>query len=85
MSRYYAGTRVELVSTTDPYTALRPGERGTVTAVDDLGTVHVAWDNGSTLGAVPGEDRIRPFGTTHRGCGRRHRPFTPCPTTEVDA
>jgi hypothetical protein len=25
--------------------------------VDDLGTVHVRWDNGSTLGLVPGEDR----------------------------
>ena len=25
--------------------------------VDDVGTVHVRWDNGSTLGLVPGEDR----------------------------
>lgn len=51
------GERVELVATSDPYTDLRPGDRGSVTAVDDLGTVHVAWDGGSRLGLVPGEDR----------------------------
>lgn len=51
------GERVELVATTDPHTRLRPGARGTVTTVDDLGTVHVAWDDGSRLGLVPGEDR----------------------------
>lgn len=28
------------------------GIKGTVFCVDDLGTVHVNWDNGSTLGAV---------------------------------
>lgn len=50
------GERVELVSTTDAYTDLRPGERGTVVSVDDVGTLHVAWDNGSALGLVPGLD-----------------------------
>lgn len=25
--------------------------------VDDVGTVHVAWDNGSTLGLIPGIDQ----------------------------
>ena len=51
--------RIELVSMSDPYTSLKPGDRGTVTFVDDTGTVSVDWDNGSTLGAIYGEDEIR--------------------------
>ena len=57
---YPAGTRVELVHMNDPYnTKLKPGCKGTVIAVDDIGTVHIAWDCGSSLGAVFGEDIIR--------------------------
>lgn len=51
------GARVRLVSCSDPYTRLQPGAEGTVSLVDDLGTVHVNWDDGSRLGLVPGEDR----------------------------
>lgn len=47
-----AGNRVELEHCADPYTKLKPGERGTVSFVDDFGTVHVKWDSGSTLGMV---------------------------------
>jgi hypothetical protein len=44
------GKRVRLVRCNDPYTTLSPGTEGTVRLVDDLGTVHVEWDNGSRLG-----------------------------------
>jgi hypothetical protein len=50
------GDRVRLVRCTDPYTKLQPGDEGTVTFVDDTGTVFVRWDSGSGLGLVPGED-----------------------------
>ncbi len=40
----------------DEWTWLRPGALGTVTVIDDLGTVHVRWDDGGTLGLVPDED-----------------------------
>lgn len=53
------GDRVELISTNDPDTRLRPGDQGTVMSIDSMGTVHVRWDNGSTLGMIPNEDRIR--------------------------
>ena len=53
------GKRIELISTTDPYTELKPGDRGTVNFVDDLGTIHIIWDNGSQLGLVPGEDQYK--------------------------
>ena len=54
-----AGCRAELVSMDDPYARLRPGDQGTVVAVDDIGTVHINWDNGSGLGAAYGADVIR--------------------------
>ncbi|EFL94287.1 DUF4314 domain-containing protein [Mobiluncus curtisii] len=57
MSANLERRRVRLIATTDPYTHLTPGEEGTIMVVDDAGTVHVAWDNGSTLGLIPGEDR----------------------------
>ena len=58
-ARYPAGTRVELVSMDDPYSRLKPGDRGTVKFVDDTGTVFVSWDCGSGLGVVYGVDQIR--------------------------
>lgn len=57
--RYPAGCRVELISMNAPYATLKPGDQGTVIAVDDIGTVHIAWDRGSSLGAAYGEDQIR--------------------------
>ena len=54
---YPKGTRVELVSMNDPFnTKLIPGCQGTVVSVDSIGTIHVAWDCGSTLGVVYGVD-----------------------------
>ena len=50
---YPQGTRVELINMNDPYTKLKPGDRGTVSMVDDTGTC------GSGLGVVYGEDHIR--------------------------
>lgn len=54
---YPKGTRVELGWMED-IQAPPIGTKGTVLWVDDIGTVHVKWDNGSTLGAAYGEDRI---------------------------
>ncbi|WP_211286709.1 DUF4314 domain-containing protein [Petrotoga olearia] len=55
-SYYTPGTRVMLLKMNDPYTKLQPGAKGTVTSVDDMGTIHVSWDSGSSLGVVFGED-----------------------------
>ena len=60
LKEYYTpGTRVMLIRMSDPYTNLRLGDRGTVTLVDDIGTIHVNWDCGSSLGVVFGEDECR--------------------------
>jgi hypothetical protein len=58
-SYYPSGTRVELVRMDDPYTRLKPGDQGTVSFVDDTGTIFVDWDSGSRLGVVFGEDEIK--------------------------
>lgn len=58
--RYPKGLRVELIFLgDDPYSKLKPGNRGTVNHVDDTGTVFVSWDCGSGLGMVYGVDHIR--------------------------
>lgn len=57
---YKRNDRVELIRTSDENTQLVPGTHGTVIGVDSLGTVHVNWDSGSTLGMVlDGGDEIR--------------------------
>ena len=55
---YAPDTRVRLVRMDDPYTKLKPGATGTVSFVDDIGTIHMNWDCGSSLGVVFGEDEI---------------------------
>ena len=56
--KYPSGTRVELVRMDDPYTSLTVGDKETFRFVDDIGTIHISWDCGSSLGAVYGEDII---------------------------
>ena len=57
--KYPTGTRVELVYMHDQYTKLTAGDKGTVRCVDDMGTIHISWDCGSSLGAVYGEDVVK--------------------------
>ena len=54
--QYPPGTRIRLNSMEDPYTPIAPGTEGEVDFVDDIGTIHMKWDNGRALGIVPGED-----------------------------
>lgn len=56
--QYPAGCRVELVRM-DDVQAPPIGTKGTVTGVDDAGSVMVKWDNGSSLSVVYGEDSCR--------------------------
>ena len=53
--QYPVGTRVRLIHMNDRQ-APPDGTCGTVRLVDDIGTIHVNWDNGSGLGLVIGED-----------------------------
>lgn len=55
--QYPSGTRIQLVEMND-ISAPPIGTLGTVNSVDDVGTIHVKWDNGSTLGVAYPEDKI---------------------------
>ena len=52
---YPVGARVELVRM-DDVQASSVGTKGGVEFIDDIGTIHVKWENGSSLGVVYGED-----------------------------
>jgi Domain of unknown function (DUF4314) len=59
------GKRIKLIRTNDPYTDLRPGDRGTVVDISELPyedtpfKVLVQWDIGSRLAILEGHDDYR--------------------------
>jgi hypothetical protein len=53
------GKRIQLLKTDDPYTNLAPFDLGTISHIDDIGTIFVNWDNGSLLGLIPGRDQYK--------------------------
>ena len=55
---YPKGSRVELLQM-DDVQAPPVGTKGTVIGVDDIGSIMVNWDNGSSLSVVLGEDSCR--------------------------
>ena len=50
---YRKGMKVKLIKMNDAQ-AVPPGTEGTIVDVDDIGTIHVKWDTGSSLGPVEG-------------------------------
>ena len=56
--RFKPGSRVELLKM-DDVQAPPIGTRGTVVGVDDIGSIMVAWDNGSGLSVAYGADLCR--------------------------
>ena len=59
--QYPAGTRIELIKM-DDFQAPPLGTKGTVTAVDDSGSLLVHWDNGSSLNVIYGIDEVKKSG-----------------------
>lgn len=55
---YLKGTRVKLLKMEDKQ-APPIGTKGTVIGVDDIGSIMVAWDNGSHLSVVYKEDECK--------------------------
>jgi len=83
--QYPAGTRVSLVQMDDAQ-APPVGTAGTVTGVDDTGSILVDWDNGSGLNVIYGEDVVRKICpvcggplTNHPALSRRDNKTEICP------
>lgn len=54
---YLPGMRIRLIKM-DDFQAPPVGTEGTIRGVDDIGSIMVAWDTGSSLNVVLGEDII---------------------------
>ena len=63
---YPPGTKIQCIKMDDPYHAIAPGFIGTVDYVDDAGTIHMSWENGSSLGLILGGDRFKIIGRSER-------------------
>lgn len=53
------GMRIRMVSMTDDPNPITPGTEGTIRLVDGMGIIHVKWDDGRTLGVIPGIDHYQ--------------------------
>lgn len=58
-AEYSSGTRITLLSMGQDIHRVGDNTKGTVLAVDDIGTLHCRFDNGWSLGLIPGEDSFR--------------------------
>lgn len=56
--QYIAGTKIELIKMYD-LQAPTAGTKGFIDFVDNLGTIYMKWENGSTLGLVVGTDKFK--------------------------
>ena len=57
--QYPVGTKLQLSSMRDEKYPILPGTIGEVTHIDDLGSIHMKWQNGSSLAIIPEVDSFR--------------------------
>lgn len=60
--QYPIGTKIQLISMRDEKYPIPPGTVGEVTHIDDIGNIHVRWQNGSSLAIIPEVDSFRVAG-----------------------
>lgn len=66
------GSRVELIKMDDKQAPLI-GTKGTVLGVDDIGSIMVAWDSGSSLNVIYGEDECKVLDVVKTICYGKER------------
>lgn len=54
--KYTEGTRIELIHINDDFCNLKKGDKGTVEFVDDIGQIHVQFDDSIIIGLNIEED-----------------------------
>ena len=60
--QYPKGTKLQLISMRNEKYPILPGTVGEVTHIDDIGNIHVRWQNGSSLAIIPEVDSFRVAG-----------------------
>lgn len=61
---YPPGTKIRLISMQDEKYPVLPGTIGEVLFVDDAGSIHTKWQNGSSLALLPEVDEFRVLETS---------------------
>ena len=54
--QYPVGTKIRLISMRNEKYPILPGTIGEVTHIDDMGSIHMKWQNGSSLALIPEVD-----------------------------
>ena len=57
--QYTIGTKIQLISMRDEKYPILPGTIGEVTHIDDMGSIHMKWQNGSSLALIPEIDSFQ--------------------------
>ena len=57
--QYPVGTKIGLISVRNEKYPILPGTIGEVTHIDDLGSIHMKWQNGSSLAIIPEVDSFK--------------------------
>ena len=60
--KYPVGTKLQLISMRNEKYPIPPGNVGEVTHIDDMGSIHMKWENGSFLAIIPEVDSFRVAG-----------------------
>ena len=60
--QYPIGTKIQLISMRDEKYPTLPGTIGEVTHIDDMGSIHMKWQNGSSLALIPEVDSFKVLG-----------------------
>lgn len=53
------GMKIMMINMSDDPNPIAPGTMGTIRLIDDMGTIHVKWDDGRMLGVIPGVDMYK--------------------------
>ena len=57
--QYPKGTKLQLISMRNEKYPILPGTVGVVTHIDDAGSIHMRWENGSSLALIPEIDSFQ--------------------------
>ena len=57
--QYPKGTKLQMITMRNEKYPIPPGTVGEVTHIDDMGSIHMKWENGSFLAIIPEVDSFK--------------------------